>query len=82
LLLSDFNEWLPLGRPLRWIHTELGKTGLVRTFPSRFPLFALDRIWVSPPAALRELCCYRTQLSRIASDHLPLKAMIRIEKEL
>jgi endonuclease/exonuclease/phosphatase family metal-dependent hydrolase len=79
LLLSDFNEWLPLGRPLRWIHTELGKTGLVRTFPSRFPLFALDRIWVSPAAALRELCCYRTPLSRIASDHLPLKATIRIE---
>jgi endonuclease/exonuclease/phosphatase family metal-dependent hydrolase len=82
LLLSDFNEWLPLGRPLRWIHTELGKTGLVRTFPSRFPLFALDRIWVSPPAALSELCCYRTPLTRVASDHLPLKATIRVDKYL
>ena len=82
LLLSDFNEWLPLGRPLRWIHTELGKTGLVRTFPSRFPLFALDRIWVSPATALSELCCYRTPLTRIASDHLPLKATIRVDKQL
>jgi endonuclease/exonuclease/phosphatase family metal-dependent hydrolase len=77
LLLSDFNEWLPTGRSLRWIHTHLGKTALVRTFPSRFPIFALDRIWVSPPAALVELCCIRTSLSRIASDHLPLRATIR-----
>ena len=80
LLLSDFNEWLPTGRSLRWIHTQLGKTALIRTFPARFPVFALDRIWASPPAALRELCCLRTPLSRVASDHLPLKATIRIEK--
>ncbi|MGH7852487.1 MAG: endonuclease/exonuclease/phosphatase family protein [Candidatus Binatia bacterium] len=77
IVLSDFNEWLPTGRSLRWIHTHLGKTALVRTFPSRFPLFALDRIWVSPAAALAELCCIRTPLSRLASDHLPLKATIK-----
>ncbi|HZD41786.1 MAG TPA: endonuclease/exonuclease/phosphatase family protein, partial [Terriglobales bacterium] len=45
VVLSDFNEWLPTGRSLRWIHTQLGKTALVRTYPSRFPIFALDRIW-------------------------------------
>jgi endonuclease/exonuclease/phosphatase family metal-dependent hydrolase len=78
ILLSDFNEWLPTGRSLRWLHTHLGKTALVRTFPSRFPVFALDRIWVSPPAALTELCCLRTPLTRIASDHLPLKGTIRV----
>lgn len=77
ILLSDFNEWLPTGRSLRWIHTHLGKTALVRTFPSRFPLFALDRIWVSPAASLAELCCIRSPLSRLASDHLPLKATIK-----
>jgi endonuclease/exonuclease/phosphatase family metal-dependent hydrolase len=81
MLLSDFNEWLPTGRSLRWIHTHLGKTALVRTFPSRFPIFALDRIWVSPPAALAELCCIRTPLSRLASDHLPLKATIKTASE-
>ena len=80
LLLSDFNEWLPTGRSLRWIHTQLGKTALIRTFPARFPVFALDRIWASPPAALLELCCLRTRLTRVASDHLPLKATIRIGK--
>jgi endonuclease/exonuclease/phosphatase family metal-dependent hydrolase len=79
IVLSDFNEWLPTGRSLRWIHTRLGKTALVRTFPSRFPVFALDRIWVSPPAALSELCCVRTPTSRVASDHLPLKATIKTD---
>ena len=77
ILLCDFNEWLPTGRSLRWIHTHLGKTALVRTFPSRFPLFALDRIWVSPSASLAELRCIRTPLSRQASDHLPLRATIK-----
>jgi endonuclease/exonuclease/phosphatase family metal-dependent hydrolase len=78
ILLSDFNEWLPTGRSLRWIHTQLGKTALVRTFPSGFPIFALDRIWVSPASALVELSRVRTALSRIASDHLPLKAILRV----
>lgn len=79
MLLSDFNEWLPAGRSLRWIHSHLGKTALIRTFPARFPIFALDRIWVSPAAALTELCCHRTPLARVASDHLPLKATIQTD---
>jgi endonuclease/exonuclease/phosphatase family metal-dependent hydrolase len=77
IILSDFNEWLPTGRSLRWIHTRLGKTALVRTFPAAFPLFALDRIWVSPEAALVKVSRVRTPLTRIASDHLPLKGVIQ-----
>jgi len=77
IVMSDFNEWMPTGRSLRWIHTRLGKTALIRTFPSAFPLFALDRIWVSPPGALTALACMRTPLTRLASDHLPLKALIQ-----
>jgi len=77
IILSDFNEWLPTGRSLRWIHTRLGKTALVRTFPAAFPLFALDRIWVSPAAALVKVSRVRTPLTRVASDHLPLKGVIQ-----
>jgi len=76
IVMSDFNEWLPGGRSLRWIHSHLGKTALIRTFPSLLPLFALDRIWVSPPQALVALTRVKTPLTRIASDHLPLKAII------
>jgi endonuclease/exonuclease/phosphatase family metal-dependent hydrolase len=77
IILSDFNEWLPTRRSLRWIHTRLGKTALVRTFPSAFPIFALDRIWVSPAAAVIKMSCLRTKLTRVSSDHLPLKAVIQ-----
>ncbi len=77
LEIGDFNEWLPTGRSLRWIHTRLGKTALVRTFPAAFPLFALDRIWVSPAAALVKVSRVRTPLTRVASDHLPLKGVIQ-----
>jgi endonuclease/exonuclease/phosphatase family metal-dependent hydrolase len=76
LVLSDFNEWLPTGRSLRWLHTRLGKTALVRTFPASFPMFALDRIWVSPSSALVEIGAIRTATTRVASDHLPLKAVL------
>ena len=46
VVLGDINEWLPLGRPLRWIHALLGRSPAERSFPSRWPLFALDRVWV------------------------------------
>jgi endonuclease/exonuclease/phosphatase family metal-dependent hydrolase len=76
-VLTDFNEWLPTGRSLRWLHTRLGKTALIRTFPSAFPIFALDRIWVSPSSALIDVGAIRTPITRVASDHLPLKATLR-----
>jgi endonuclease/exonuclease/phosphatase family metal-dependent hydrolase len=77
VLLSDINEWLPVYHPLRWLDARLGRTKPLRTFPSFFPLLALDRIWVSPQPALVSLSIYDTPLTRIASDHLPLKAVVR-----
>jgi endonuclease/exonuclease/phosphatase family metal-dependent hydrolase len=77
ILLSDFNEWLPGGRPLRWLEARFGKNKLMKTFPAPFPLFGLDRIWVSPPSALVDVSCFRTPLTRVASDHLPLIATIQ-----
>lgn len=81
ILMSDFNEWLPTGRSLRWVHSRLGKTALIRTFPSAFPVLALDRIWVSPAVALAKISCLQTPLTRIASDHLPLRAIIQPARE-
>lgn len=77
VVLSDINEWLPASRSLRRLHAKLGKTKYLRTFPSRFPLLALDRIWVHPRHVLMDLSVYDTPLTRIASDHLPVKALVR-----
>jgi len=75
-LMGDLNEWWLWGRPLRWLHAHFRQTPAPATFPSRFPCFALDRIWIKPRRLLRRLAAHRTPLSRIASDHLPVTAEI------
>lgn len=76
IILGDINEWLPGSRPLRWMNRVLGRSPAPRTFPSMFPLLALDRIWVWPRRALLALCTHKTPLARVASDHLPVKAVV------
>lgn len=76
IVLGDINEWLPLGRPLRWLNAIFGRSPAERTFPSRWPLFALDRVWVRPRHALLAFGAHRSPLAVQASDHLPVKAII------
>lgn len=76
VLLGDFNEWRPPSRPLRRLHRHFGRTPGLRSFPSNFPLFALDRIWVQPRAALVALEVHNSHWARRASDHLPVRAVI------
>lgn len=77
LLMGDLNEWYLWGRPLRWLHSHFREMpASPRTFPARRPMFALDRIWVSPAGLLRALDGHASPLARVASDHLPLVAEI------
>ncbi len=76
ILLGDFNEWRPPSRPLRRLHRHFGRTPGLRSFPSNFPLFALDRIWVQPRSALVALEVHTSRWARRASDHLPVRAVI------
>jgi len=78
ILLGDFNEWVPMRQTLRHINSRLGRARPVRTFPSRWPTLALDRIWVQPRGALINLWAHRSALARIASDHLPVCATLRL----
>jgi len=76
VVLGDINEWLPLGRPLRWLHGLLGHAPSERSFPAWLPLFALDRVWVRPRRSLLAFATHRSLAARIASDHLPVKALV------
>ena len=76
VVLGDINEWLPFSRPLRWFNRLLGHSVVERSFPSRLPLFALDRVWVRPRPALLALKAHRSPLAARASDHLPVKAIV------
>lgn len=78
VLLGDFNEWFLLGRPLRWLHARFGRGAAVATYPSRWPLFALDRIWVHPRRALVQFQAYGAGEARVASDHLPVVAQVEV----
>ena len=78
IVLGDINEWLPLGRPLRWMNALFGRCPAERSFPSRWPLVALDRVWVRPRHALLALKAHRSPLAELASDHLPVKAIIAL----
>ena len=79
LLMGDLNEWFLWGRPLRWLHAHFNEIPPAPpTFPARRPVFALDRIWVSPTGCVQRLVRHSSSLARVASDHLPLVADIVI----
>jgi endonuclease/exonuclease/phosphatase family metal-dependent hydrolase len=78
ILVGDLNSvrssraYRLIASQLRDVRTFFGAKQTFVTFPTRFPSFALDHIFVN--AALRpiELKVHRTPLARIASDHFPL----------
>ena len=76
ILTGDLNEWFVWGRPLRWLVSHFEAAPAPRTFPSRFPVFSLDRLWISPRHRLVEVRVHASPLARLASDHLPLIAYI------
>jgi len=78
VLMGDFNEWYPFRRLLRSLHRRLGKTTAPRTYPSPYPVLALDRIWIRPQKAVKTIRVHRSPLARIASDPLPIKAEIEV----
>jgi endonuclease/exonuclease/phosphatase family metal-dependent hydrolase len=80
VLLVDHNEWLPWGPVIRWCNNKFGESRAVKTFPSAFPMLALDRIWAQPAEALIEVERYVSVAARIASDHLPIRGTIDVEK--
>lgn len=76
VLLGDFNEWMRGTPLLRRLNRRFGPIPSLRTFPSRFPMFALDRIWVQPRSAILELAVHGAGSARVASDHLPIRAVL------
>ena len=78
LLLGDLNEWSIWGKPLKWLHAHFGEAKAPPSFPSRWPVLSLDRIWCEPAEWPRTVRAHRSALARIASDHLPVVADIEM----
>ena len=77
ILLGDFNEWWPRDH-LKPIDNRLERTPARATWPSRWPLLALDRIWYGGALNLDRMHVVSSRQARVASDHLPLVARFRL----
>jgi endonuclease/exonuclease/phosphatase family metal-dependent hydrolase len=78
VVIGDLNEWFPgpVGRALR---RELrGPRIIRRTHPAPLPLFPLDRIYWDRHLQAEGFRVHRSRLARVASDHLPVVARLRL----
>jgi endonuclease/exonuclease/phosphatase family metal-dependent hydrolase len=82
LLLGDLNEWRLAPAPgcsLRGLEPVFGHPPrFPESFPARLPVLALDRILGTPRGLLGPVSAHHSPLARIASDHLPLVATLRL----
>ena len=84
VVAGDTNDWLHrLRRPLARHGGLVAATGEglrrsgPKTFPSRRPVAALDKILVRPPVEVVRVEAVQDERTRRASDHLPLAADLR-----
>jgi len=79
VLVGDFNEW-HRGPVTRGFRREFSSPmrRMRRTHPAMFPLFALDRIYWDVELEGEEFHVHQSRLSRLASDHLPVVARLRV----
>jgi endonuclease/exonuclease/phosphatase family metal-dependent hydrolase len=79
ILLGDFNEWRRRRRSaLGVLEPMFGVAPSILSFPSRRPIFALDRILGWPTGLITDLAIHDSRLARQSSDHLPLTAVVRL----
>jgi endonuclease/exonuclease/phosphatase family metal-dependent hydrolase len=81
ILLGDLNEWrLGNGSSLNTFRDAFGSLPpAVPSFPAGMPVLALDRIISNRAGLVDNVTAHNSALSRIASDHLPLKATVRTD---
>jgi endonuclease/exonuclease/phosphatase family metal-dependent hydrolase len=77
IVVGDLNEWFPgsVGRTLR---RELTGPRIRRTHPAPLPIFPLDRIYWDRGLGVDGFRVHRSRLARVASDHLPVVARLRV----
>jgi len=76
VLTGDFNEW----RGERGLEalTDLDVIAPGRSWPALAPRLRYDRIAVSPGIEVLDCGVFDTELARVASDHLPIWADLRL----
>ncbi|MCW8917829.1 MAG: endonuclease/exonuclease/phosphatase family protein [Gammaproteobacteria bacterium] len=87
ILCGDFNA-LPSSPICRHLATRLSDVQIAApqhrpkgTFSSRFPRVRIDHIFIGPRLEARHIEVPATELARVASDHLPLLAELRLRSK-
>jgi len=80
LLMGDLNEWrLGERSSLGRLEPDFGPmNAAIASFPSRFPVWSLDRILARPANSVLRIEAHDSELARLASDHLPLKGLLAL----
>jgi endonuclease/exonuclease/phosphatase family metal-dependent hydrolase len=81
VVIGDFNEWWPFNRGLALLRSHAILPDAPPTFPSHWPVLALDRMALSACRTCGPLRRHKTPLSRVASDHLPIYADVVVAPE-
>jgi len=87
ILCGDFNArpsspvCRRLSRRLRDVQIEAQDHRPKSTFSGRFPALRIDHIFISPELEVIRVEVPNSELARVASDHLPLVAEIRINEQ-
>lgn len=72
VLLGDFNDWIWAGSVRNVLRRVLPGRTRHRTFPARWPVFRLDRVYCRPARSLSH--SFVDHQARDISDHLPVIA--------
>jgi len=81
LLLGDLNDWIPGSPSIAPLLAGCDPTRSPASFPSGWPLFALDRIVTWRVGSPLRVYAHRSTVARWASDHLPVVAEIGITRD-
>jgi endonuclease/exonuclease/phosphatase family metal-dependent hydrolase len=77
VIMGDMNEWIPLMGATRIFRENFSYFSNLFSYPSYFPIFGLDQVYVSPRTSLVNCEVHKSPVARWASDHLPVKATLR-----
>lgn len=71
-LAGDFNEWQFFSKAFKRLNQLLSQQKIGATFPSQFPVFSLDRVWVTEDIEVKSCRKLKNAKTRVYSDHLPV----------
>lgn len=76
VLAGDFNEWQFFSKAFTSLDSLLVQHKVGATFPSQFPIFSLDRVWVTSDIQVKGVTKVKNARTKVMSDHLPIQVDI------